>query len=961
MSEKNNAMKKPLHRKYSCVFMASLLSCLSLTLISQSVHAACNNTTPGSSAVVTCNASTPNPSTTPIVAKPGATGVDVNINAGSTLNVSGNSAVSLGANNQIVNRGNIRGTSSGLTFSDGGNTVVNMGTVSAIGGPAIIFNGTGDNQVTNNGTLTGSGSTAVNFGAGNDSFEMTGGTVNGTILQNNGADRFRITEGTVTGSVSQGNGTDDFFMSGGKIAALQQGDSRDTFTMTGGTIVGAFEDGDVAQMSGGTIGRVDMKLDNNIFDMSGGTILGNLVTGFGTDTIILSDGSIGGNISVSGGNDSVTITGGTVGGEIRMSTGNDTLVWENAGTLKGAVLMGEGNDTATLRSLSAATMASTPTFDGGAGSDTLNATNTDLVHPARAIGWEAVNLIGGSTLTTDSPLVLGDSGTLTGSLSIDDSSRVLSGGLGSSTIRASGADSLVTVHNAGTIDLTNGSDRTDDSLTLVGNYVGNGGVLKLQTVLDDENSPTDKLIVSGGHISGETTIDVANINGSGAYTGGNGIELVQAIEGATSTGSAFRLNGGSISAGAYEYVLFRGGATESSENSWFLRNTLIAPPEAEADPDPGTPGEPGEPGAPGEPGSPGQPGTPGEPGTTNPDQPADTLPEPAPGSPVLPEIKAGADPVPLYRQETPLYSALPPVALKMGLTSLGSFHERQGNQSLLTKGDFPSSWARVFGNHTDQRWSGNTAPSFDGSISGFQVGQDLYSADYDNGQRDRAGLFYSYTRADGDVDGFILGFRDAYAGKLKLNGNSLGGYWTHLWANQAYLDAVVMHTWLDGSLRSGRGMNADADGNLFSASLEAGLPLKIGERWVIEPQAQFIGQHLSMDDAQDAITTVTYEDENVYTGRIGARVQGNYGSDTRPVQPYFKANLWHDFKHTGRVNISEDTVSTSAESTSLEVGLGISATVSHNVNLYAAASQTSDLDSEHQRDYGGNLGVRVNW
>lgn len=31
-------------------------------------------------------------------------------------------------------------------------------------------------------------------------------------------------------------------------------DGRDTFLMTGGTIVGAFEDGDVAQQTSGTIG-----------------------------------------------------------------------------------------------------------------------------------------------------------------------------------------------------------------------------------------------------------------------------------------------------------------------------------------------------------------------------------------------------------------------------------------------------------------------------------------------------------------------------------------------------------------------------------------------------------------------------------------------------------------------------------------------------------------------------------
>lgn len=87
-------------------------------------------------------------------------------------------------------------------------------------------------------------------------------------------------------------------MTAGSIQSLAQGDGRDVFSMSGGTIIGAFEDGDVAAMSGGTIGRVDMKLDDNIFDMSGGRIIGNLVTGFGRDTITVAGGSVGGNISV---------------------------------------------------------------------------------------------------------------------------------------------------------------------------------------------------------------------------------------------------------------------------------------------------------------------------------------------------------------------------------------------------------------------------------------------------------------------------------------------------------------------------------------------------------------------------------------------------------------------------------------------------------------------------------------
>lgn len=146
----------------------------------------------------------------------------------------------------------------------------------------------GNNSLTFPANGTGRINGNVTFGAGSDTFDMNSGTLAGALDLGDGSDRLRISAGQITGAVSQGNGIDDFVMSGGTIQSLAQGDGRDTFLMTGGTITGAFEDGDVARMTGGTIGRVDMKLDNNIFDLSGGQILGNLVTGFGTDTIIVS-------------------------------------------------------------------------------------------------------------------------------------------------------------------------------------------------------------------------------------------------------------------------------------------------------------------------------------------------------------------------------------------------------------------------------------------------------------------------------------------------------------------------------------------------------------------------------------------------------------------------------------------------------------------------------------------------
>ncbi|EGH48373.1 Outer membrane autotransporter barrel, partial [Pseudomonas syringae pv. pisi str. 1704B] len=93
----------------------------------------------------------------------------------------------------------------------------------------------------------------------------------------------------------------------------------------------------------------------------------------------------------------------------------------------------------------------------------------------------------------------------------------------------------------------------------------------------DDASASDRLVVAQGRISGSTRMIVSNSGGLGALTRGNGIEVVQAINGATSESSAFSLQN-PLSAGAYQYYLFKGGATAGSENSWFLRSAVIAPP-----------------------------------------------------------------------------------------------------------------------------------------------------------------------------------------------------------------------------------------------------------------------------------------------------------------------------------------------------------------------------------------------
>ena len=149
----------------------------------------------------------------------------------------------------------------------------------------------------------------------------------------------------------------------------------------------------------------------------------------------------------------------------------------------------------------------------------------------------------------------------------------------------------------------------------------------------------------------------------------------------------------------------------------------------------------------------------------------------------------------------------------------------------------------------DLKWSGTVAPTFDGSLVGFQAGLDLIGWESATGHHDRAGLFIDRAGADGDIRGQALGWNDLSVGGIKLNGTSVGGYWTHVGPQGWYLDGILMATWLDGDATSSRGIGIDIDGSAVSASLEGGYPIHLTPGLTLEPQAQLIWQHFSFDDA----------------------------------------------------------------------------------------------------------------
>ncbi|CAI2935514.1 autotransporter family protein [Aminobacter niigataensis] len=832
---------------------------------------------------------------------------------------------------------------------------------------------------------------------GTNALTMPGGgtgTINGNVVFGGFVDRVEVHSGAITGNVQQGGGSDDFLMSGGQIQSLSQGDGLDTFFMSGGRIVDFFEDGDTAYMTGGRIGRVNMKLDDNLFDMSGGTIDKNLVTGFGDDTIILSGGTIGGNISVSGGTDSVAVTGGSVGGSVLLSVGTDTFTWDGGGIIYGTVDLGGDNDTAKLSNLSNANIGATVAVNGGDGTDGLTFDNVSAAGIARFQNWERIDATNDTELTFDGNLVLGDAGTGTGTLTVDATSTLFGGGQNAHVLAVSG---LANVINAGRIDLTNGGGGTGDTFTINGNYQGNGGLLFLDTVLGSDGSASDKLVISGGTATGSTGIEIVNAGGAGGLTVADGILVVEAIGGAT-TGGAFAL-ASRVAAGAYEYMLFKGDAAGAGQN-WYLRSTMSstspepapgpspiepnpqpAPVDPETAPPPPTsaippvliPGEgdpvtpptdPTPPVLPGDtpPEAPPVPPVTGEPTPPPPTETPQLVLNPAESAPLPNPERLEGGAMPLFRGEVPTYAVISPLAHYLAMSTLGTFHERRGEQpEVQGAGQMPAAWGRVFGQSVDMSWTGTLTPSFDGTLFGMQAGLDIYGWETDSGHHDRIGLFVGHTRISGDVKSPTIAGPVADFGDINANGTSLGANWTHVGPGGWYLDAVLMGTWYGGDVTSSGGENLDVGGTGVTASLEGGYPIALTPEWTLEPQGQLVWQHLSLDDQADSFSTVSFNSDDVLTGRLGVRLQGLFQTEAATLKPYLKANIWHEFDGEGGISLGGDPIAVETGGTSVEFGGGVIAKLSEQTSMFATADYTTNIGGEKKRVFEGNVGLSVKW
>ena len=461
-----------------------------------------------------------------------------------------------------------------------------------------------------------------------------------------------------------------------------------------------------------------------------------------------------------------------------------------------------------------------------------------------------------------------------------------------------------------------------------GPFVGENGTVAFNTVLADDDSATDQLII-GGSTTGTTHVTVANAGGPGAQTH-LGIQLVQ-VRGASD--GVFTLDG-RVVAGAYEYKLYKGGANTPDDGDWYLRSQATN----QATPRPALPAAPT---------------TPVEPVTQVAASQAGGVAAPA----VAPALLA-----PVYRPEGGAYAANQAAAIGLFQHQM---HDRAGEPDFAeVDGDehAPAVWTRVQRRQIDgQAGQGQLDLSSDASL--LQVGGELASVSV-GGQRLHFGAMAGAGRADSHIGSRESGYRAK--GKVDAYSVGLYGSWFDSADRQAgpYADAWLQYGSYDNKVRGERLAEEKYDADSWQVSLEGGwtFALPAGEKLAlfVEPQAQLIYSDYSADDHVEANgTSVASSQSGQLTSRLGVRVFGHAGENSfHLVQPFLLLNWWHNDKDN-TVHLGADKVTLALPRDRYEAKLGVQAQLGAGWTGWANAVYAAGGDD--YRDVGGQLGLSYRW
>lgn len=514
-------------------------------------------------------------------------------------------------------------------------------------------------------------------------------------------------------------------------------------------------------------------------------------------------------------------------------------------------------------------------------------------------GTSNLNKLGAGRLTLS-----GNSAAFTGTTDVRAGTLQVDGVLGGpvnvlSGARLTGTGRVGATVNQGTI--APGPRSGFGTLTIAGNYTAQGGNLEIRTQLGGDDSPTDKLVITGD-TAGATPVIVKNMGGTGAQTQ-QGIQVVQ-VNG-LSTGQFNLANGDyviqgrpAVVAGAYGYILQQ----DPADGDWYLRSSL---------PDSGTP-----------------------PTVPLPSQPSGA--SPGVGRPLL------------FQPGVPVYEAYANTLLH--LSRLPTLRQRVGNR-LYDSADVGRNgvWSRVEG--TTSRLDPSTSTTGarqDIDSWKAQFGVDRILAGQEEGSRLVGGIAFHYGKADTHVS-------SAYGnGTIDTTAYGLTPTLTWYGKNGFYVDTQAQATWFDsdlnsrlaGKLKSGRQANS------YGLGIEAGKAFGLGERFALIPQAQLSYVSTRFDSFNDKFGARVESDKgDSLLARMGIALdyKRNWqtGGVNRESSIYGVVNVKHEFLNGTRVRVADVPAASRMARTWGSVGAGANYGWGDRYAIYGQVDADADFSGSY--------------
>ncbi|WP_283235155.1 AIDA repeat-containing protein, partial [Escherichia coli] len=409
--------------------------------------------------------------------------------------------------NTVINEGGWQVVKAGGTA---GNTTINQNgelRVHAGGEASDVTQNTGGALVTSTAaTVTGTN----RLGA----FSVVEGKADNVVLENGG--RLDVLSGhTATRTLVDDGGTLDV-RNGGTATAVSMGNGGVLLADSGAAVSGTRSDGTAFRIGGGQADALMLEKGSSFTLNAGDTATDTTVNG---GLFTARGGSLAGTTTLNNGA-TFTLAGKTVN--------NDTLtIREGDALLQGGALTGNGRVEKS-------------------GSGTLTVSNTTLTQKAVNLN-EGTLTLNDSTVTTDIIAHRGTALKLTGSTvlngAIDPTNVTLTSGATWNIPDNATVQSVVDdLSHAGQIHFTSARTGKFVPTTLqVKNLNGQNGTISLRVRPDMAQNNADRLVIDGGRATGKTILNLVNAgnSGTGLATTGKGIQVVEAINGATTEEGAF--------------------------------------------------------------------------------------------------------------------------------------------------------------------------------------------------------------------------------------------------------------------------------------------------------------------------------------------------------------------------------------------------------------------------------------